>query len=92
MARKPRLHYPAALYHVILRGNGGQEIFFNQEDRFRFYLLLQEGIERYGHRIHAFCLMTNHIHLAIQVGGYCTSSDHSEYRLSIHALGELASG
>ena len=68
MARKPRVHYPTALYHVILRGNGGQEIFFNQEDRFRFYLLLQEGIERYGHRIHAFCLMTNHIHLAIQVG------------------------
>jgi putative transposase len=29
---------------------------------------LQEGIERYGHRIHAFCLMTNHVHLAIQVG------------------------
>ena len=68
MARKPRVHYPTALYHVILRGNGGQEIFFNKEDRFRFYLLLQEGIERYGHRIHAFCLMTNHVHLAIQVG------------------------
>jgi putative transposase len=68
MARKPRVHYPAALYHVILRGNAGQEIFFGQEDRFRFYLLLQEGIERYGHRIHAFCLMTNHVHLAIQVG------------------------
>jgi REP element-mobilizing transposase RayT len=67
MARKPRVHYPTALYHVILHGNGGQEIFFSQENRFRFYLLLQEGIERYGHRIHAFCLMTNHIHLAIQV-------------------------
>jgi len=68
MTRKPRVHYPTALYHVILRGNGGQEIFFSKEDRFRFYLLLQEGIERYGHRIHAFCLMTNHVHLAIQVG------------------------
>ncbi len=68
MARKPRVHYPTALYHVILRGNGGQEIFFSKEDRFRFYLLLQEGVERYGHRIHAFCLMTNHVHLAIQVG------------------------
>jgi putative transposase len=68
MARKPRGHYPTALYHIILRRKGGQKIFFSQEDRFRFYLLLQEGIERYGHRIHAFCLMTNHIHLAIQVG------------------------
>lgn len=52
----------------MLRGNGGQEIFFEETDRYRFCLLLQEGIERYGHRIHAFCLMTNHVHLAIQVG------------------------
>ena len=51
-----------------MRGNARQDIFFDDEDRCRFYLLLQEGVERYGHRIHAFCLMTNHIHLAIQVG------------------------
>jgi len=68
MARKPRVHFPGALYHVMLRGNGGQEVFFSQEDRSRFFLLLQEGIERYGHRVHAFCLMTTHVHLAIQVG------------------------
>jgi len=67
MARKPRIHFTGAVYHVILRGNGGQDIFYSEEDRFRLYLLLQEGIERFGHRIHAFCLMTNHIHMAIQV-------------------------
>jgi REP element-mobilizing transposase RayT len=68
MARKPRIHYPGAFYHVMLRGNGGQDIFFSDADRSRFYLLLQEGIERYKYRIHAFCQMTNHVHLAIQVG------------------------
>ena len=68
MARKPRIHYPGALYHVILRGNAHQDIFFDDEDRYRFYLLLQEGMERYGHRIHAFCLMTNHAHMALQSG------------------------
>lgn len=68
MARKTRIHYPTALYHVIMRGNASQDIFFDDEDRIRFYLLLQEGTEKYGHRIHAFCLMTNHVHLAIQVG------------------------
>ena len=67
MARKPRLHYPCALYHVILRGNVRQDIFITDEDRYRFYLFVQEGLERYGHRVLAFCLMTNHIHLAIQV-------------------------
>lgn len=67
MARKPRIHYPGAYYHVILRGNGGQDIFNSEADRSRFYLLIQEGIERYGHRIHAFCLMTNHVHLLVEV-------------------------
>lgn len=68
MARKPRLHYPGACYHVILRGNAGQEIFFDKQDRSKFFFLLQEGVEKYKHRIHAYCLMTNHLHLAIQVG------------------------
>ncbi len=51
----------------MLRGNGGQDIFFDDEDRYHLYLLIQQGVERYGHRIHGFCCMTNHIHLAIQV-------------------------
>jgi len=67
MARKPRIHSPGAVYHVILRGNGKQDIFFEDQDRYRLYLFLQEGIERYHHQVHAFCLMTNHIHLVIQV-------------------------
>lgn len=67
MARKPRLHIPGGVYHVMLRGNGGQDVFFNEADRYHFYLLLQEGIARYSHRIHGFCLMPNHVHIAIQV-------------------------
>ena len=68
MARKPRIHYPGALYHVIIRGNARQDIFFDKKDRYRFYLFVQEGVERFGHRVLAFCLMTNHVHIAIQVG------------------------
>jgi len=68
MARKPRLHYIGAVYHVMVRGNSGQNIFADDEDRYRFYLFLQEGVEKFGYRIHAFCLMNNHVHLAIQVG------------------------
>jgi len=68
MARKPRIHLPGGLYHVIFRGNGGQDVFLAAADRYRFYLLLQEGTERFGYRVHAFCLMTNHIHLAVQIG------------------------
>jgi len=73
MARKPRVYYPGAVYHAILRGNGGQTIFFDDRDRTRFCFLLQEGVERFGHRIHAYCLMNNHVHLAIQVGNVSLS-------------------
>jgi hypothetical protein len=37
-------------YHVMLRGNGGQDIFFSPSDLYRLYLLLQEGIEKYGQK------------------------------------------
>jgi hypothetical protein len=33
MPRKPRIHVPGAFYHVMLRGNHRQDIFFTQGDR-----------------------------------------------------------
>ena len=68
MARKPRLHVDGGVYHVILRGNGGQDIFFAKQDRRAFYRLIAEGCRRFAYRVHGFCLMTNHVHLVIQVG------------------------
>ena len=67
MARRPRFHLPFGIYHVMLRGNDGLPIFFSDADRCRMSLLLQEGVEQFSHYIHAFCFMSNHIHLAIQV-------------------------
>lgn len=67
MSRKPRIHFPGAVYHIILRGNGGQDVFFDEADRSRFCFLLQTGTERFHHRVHAFCFMSNHLHLAVQV-------------------------
>jgi len=58
---------PGGTYHVMLRGNDGQAIFFNNEDQCKMCLLIQEGVERFGHSVVAFCFMSNHIHLAIQV-------------------------
>lgn len=67
MARLPRVHYPGAVYHVMLRGNDGQDIFFADCDRSRFFFLCQQAHERYGCRFHAYCLMSNHSHLVVQV-------------------------
>ncbi|MCG8333085.1 MAG: transposase, partial [Proteobacteria bacterium] len=67
MARKPRIHFTGAVYHVMLRGNGGQNIFFNSKDYTIFEQLLAEGVDRFNHQIHGYCWMTNHVHMVIEV-------------------------
>ena len=66
MPRKPRLHVPGGLYHVILRGNDRQAIFFDTDDRQRWESLIADGLDEHRHRMHAYCWMTNHVHMAIQ--------------------------
>lgn len=51
MPRKPRIHFPGAAYQVILRGNALQSVFVNQRNHCRFYLFLQESVERFRCRI-----------------------------------------
>ena len=68
MTRKQRYHIPGAFYHIMMRGNDGQTIFFYNEERCRLCLLIQEGVGNMGIRMHAFCLMGNNIHLLIRVG------------------------
>lgn len=67
MPRRPRLHLPGGIYHVILRGNGRQPVFFDDEDRDNWERILQDALKRHSHRLHAYCWMTNHMHMAIQV-------------------------
>jgi len=55
MARKPRVHYPGAFYHVMLRGNGGMIIFNDDIDREKFLFFVSESIRRFKYHIHAFC-------------------------------------
>jgi len=68
MPRGPRIHQPGGLYHVILRGNNRQKIFDGDYSHKAFLSLLTEGTRRFGYRVHAFCLMPNHVHLALQAG------------------------
>ena len=58
MARPPRIHVPGAMYHVTLRGNHRQNIFFTPCDRDRLSELFAEVIDRFNARIHAYCYMT----------------------------------
>jgi len=61
MARKARIHIDGGLYHVMLRGNAGHDIFFADEDYKYFYKLVEEGVERYGHRVHARAVLQKNI-------------------------------
>ena len=55
------------MYHVTLRGNHQQAIFFTATDRVRMNDLFAEGVERFDARLHAYCYMTNHLHALVQV-------------------------
>ena len=66
MARPLRIEFEGALHHVISRGNAGEDVFISRVDRERFYTNLEKAVERYGIRIHTFCLMTNHYHLLVE--------------------------
>jgi putative transposase len=66
MARKKRVIRAGFCYHVIMRGNGGKDLFKDDLDRVRFCLFLQYAAEKHKLAIHAFCLMSNHVHLVVQ--------------------------
>ena len=68
MARKPRIHLPGGLYHVISRGNQRQDLFLSETDLKRFLSFLSEYKIRYSFRLYAYALMKNHIHLLLEVG------------------------
>ena len=66
MARKLRVEYPGAIYHVMNRGDHREAIYRDDMDRQRFLETLAEGCVKTGWHIHAFCLMGNHFHLVVE--------------------------
>ncbi len=68
MARRLRVHQPGGFYHVTMRGNHQRDIFFADTDRNLLNKIVARAIEKYDVRVHAYCWMTNHIHLLMQVG------------------------
>jgi REP element-mobilizing transposase RayT len=51
-----------------MRGNHRQDIFFTDEHRDWLEEIIAEVISRFAARVHAYCWMTNHIHLLVQIG------------------------
>ena len=66
MPRTARLEYAGACYHVINRGNYRSDIFKTDGARAAFERTLFEACERSGWRLHAYVIMRNHFHLALE--------------------------
>lgn len=66
MARKVRLEYPGACYHVINRGNEGRAIFEPPGAGAAFERTLFEACESYQWRLHAYAILADHFHLALE--------------------------
>ena len=65
MARKPRFNLPGIPQHVIQRGNNRNPCFFNEADYQRYLDDLAEAAKKSFCNIHAYVLMTNHVHLLV---------------------------
>ena len=66
MARKLRIEYPGAVYHVMNRGDRRAAIFRVAADYVLFLQTLTEACAKAGWQVHAYCLMPNHFHLVLE--------------------------
>ena len=67
MARAQRVHYEAAIYHVIVRGNNRELIFAGAEEKGKYLHIIQDYCERYKFHFLGYVIMDNHAHLLIRV-------------------------
>ncbi len=65
MPRKPRFYLKGVPCHIVQRGNNREPIYFEKEDYLSYLEWLEEALIRYECEIHAYVLMTNHVHLLI---------------------------
>jgi len=65
MPRKPRFFLQGVPCHVVQRGNNREPIFFEADDYHAYLEWLEEALVHYDCELHAYVLMTNHVHLLI---------------------------
>src|SRR5437868_9100809 len=63
MARVPRIDVPGIPQHLIVRGNNRSELFRDDADRCIFLQLLDKALDACACEVHAYVLMSNHVHL-----------------------------
>ena len=65
MPRRPRIHLPGQPLHIVQRGHNREACFFCEEDYHSYLHWLGEALTGTGAQLHAYALMTNHVHLLL---------------------------
>ncbi|MEJ2389460.1 MAG: transposase [Chromatiaceae bacterium] len=65
MPRRPRIHIDGVPLHIVQRGHNRGACFFDDQDRHAYLHWLSEALQREHCQLHAYVLMTNHVHLLL---------------------------
>lgn len=65
MPRRPRVHLDGMPLHIVQRGHNRQACFFSENDYLAYLHWLDEALKKEDCSLHAYVLMTNHVHLLI---------------------------
>ena len=68
MPRKPRFYLPGLPAHVMQRGHNREAVFFSDQDYLEYLRCLKQAADSFGCIVHAYVLMTNHVHLLVTPG------------------------
>ncbi|WP_246944398.1 transposase [Bacillus pinisoli] len=66
MSRRPRVWFPGAIYHITSRGNRRSNIYNSPYDYEKYLSLIAETQVETPFHLHAYCLMSNHLHLLLE--------------------------
>ena len=66
MPKAARKRSASGYYHVVPKGIAGQTVFGDDQDRHMYLKWLAETKDETGLVLHSYCLMGNHVHLAIE--------------------------
>lgn len=63
MPRKPRIHYPGAIHHIVVRGNNREPVFREHADKAKYLYYVEKYKQKFKLQLYAYVIMDNHAHL-----------------------------
>lgn len=80
MPRPHRICVPGFPHHVVQRGNDRQDTFYEANDYVAYLAFLEDAAEKHGMAVHAYVLMTNHVHMLV------TPTESNSLSLAVQSL------